>query len=187
MRRQLLPAIRMLLLMTVLTGVMYSLAVTGLAQALWGGRADGSLVVRDGEVVGSELIGQGFTAPEYFHGRPSAVGYDSAASGGSNLGPTNPDLIAIVAERVATYRAENGLASDGAVPVDAVTASSSGLDPHISVRNARLQAPRVAAVRRLPLAEVLALIDRQTTAADLGFLSEPVVNVLMLNLALDAA
>jgi K+-transporting ATPase ATPase C chain len=186
MRRQLLPAIRIFLLMTLLTGVLYTLALTGIAQAVWGGRADGSLVVRNGAVVGSELIGQLFTAPEYFHGRPSAVDYNSAASGGSNLGPTNPDFIATIAERVRAYRAENWLAGDVAIPVDAVTASGSGLDPHISVRNARLQAPRVAAARSLPLAEVLALIDQHTTVADLGFLSHPGVNVLMLNLALDA-
>ena len=187
MRRQLLPAIRMLLLMTLLIGGLYTLAITGIAQAMWGDRADGSLVVRDGTVVGSELIGQVFTAPEYFHGRPSAVDYNAAASSGSNLGPNNPDFIAAVAERVAAYRLENGLADDAVVPVDAVTTSGSGLDPHISVRNARLQAPRVAAERGLALADVLALIDEHTTAADLGFLSDPGVNVLMLNLALDAS
>ena len=186
MRRQVLPAIRMFFLMSLLTGVLYTLAVTGIAQAIWGDRADGSFVVRDGAVVGSELVGQGFTAPEYFHSRPSAVDYNAAASSGSNLGPNNPDYLAAVAERVAAYRLENGLADDVAIPVDAVTASGSGLDPHISLRNARLQASRVAAARGRPLAGVLELIDQHTTAADLGFLSDSGVNVLLLNLALDA-
>jgi K+-transporting ATPase ATPase C chain len=176
----------MLLMLTLITGVLYTLAITGIAQAVWGFRADGSLVTRDGQVVGSELIGQAFAGPEYFHARPSAVDYNAAASSGSNLGPNNPDFLAAVAERVAAYRSENGLADDAPVPVDAVTASASGLDPHISLRNARLQAPRVAAARGLPVAEILALIDENTSAADFGFLSEPGVNVLMLNLALDS-
>jgi K+-transporting ATPase ATPase C chain len=135
----------------------------------------------------SELIGQTFVAPEYFHSRPSAAGagYDGSASSGSNLGPLNQDLLSSVQERVAAYRAENGLNDAVVVPVDAVTASGSGLDPHISVANARLQAPRVADARALSLDEVLALVDDHTDGRSLGVLGEPGVNVVMLNLALD--
>ena len=131
---------------TAICGVAYPLVVTAVAQVGWKDTANGSLIERDGVVVGSELIGQPFSSPEYFHPRPSAAGdgYDGAASSGSNLGPTNPDYLATVAERVAAYRDVNGLGADVLVPVDAVTASGSGLDPHISVRNAKLQAPRVA-------------------------------------------
>ena len=138
-------------------------------------------------VAGSELIGQTFTAPEYFHSRPSAAGagYDGAASSGSNLGPLSPELLASVADRVAGYREENGLSGDVSVPVDAVTASASGLDPHISVANARLQAARVAQARGLTLAVVMGLIDDHTDGRSLGVLGEPGVNVVLLNLALD--
>ena len=149
MRRQLLPSILMLLVMTVVTGFAYTLAVTGVGQLLFGDRAGGSLLERDGQPVGSELIGQSFTSPEFFHPRPSAAGdgYDPTISSGSNLGPQNPDLLASVEERIAAYRELNGLEPDESVPVDAVTASGSGLDPHISVANARLQAPRIAGAR----------------------------------------
>ncbi len=187
MRRQLLPALGMLLVFTVLTGLAYPLIVTGIAQAAFGDKADGSLIERDGELVGSSLIGQPFTEPEYFHPRPSAAGdgYDGAASSGSNLGPTNDDYLASVAERVEAYRETNGLDDDERVPVDAVTAAGSGLDPHISVANARLQARRVADERGMSVDEVMDLIDEHTSSRSLGFLGEPGVNVLELNLALD--
>ena len=183
MRRQLVPALVSFALLTALTGLLYPLVITGAAQVAFPGRADGSLVERDGRVVGSRLVGQRFSGPRYFHPRPSAAGdgYDAMASSPSNLGPTNPLLLAAVRERRARYRAENGAAP----PVDAVTSSGSGLDPHISPANARLQAPRVAAARGLGLATVLALVDRYTQGRSLGFLGEPGVNVLELNLALD--
>lgn len=185
MYRQLPTAALMLLVLTVLTGLVYPLAVTGIAQLVFPAQANGSLILRDGVVVGSRLLAQGFTDPGYFHPRPSAVDFDSADSGGSNLGPGNPALIELIAERAAAYRTENGLPSEAEVPVDAVTASASGLDPHISVANAQLQAPRVAAAREVSQEQVLALIAAHTTARDVGFLGEPGVNVLELNLALD--
>lgn len=190
MRRQLVPALRILAVLTVLCGLLYPLVVTGIAQAAFGDRADGSLVRdADGEVVGSSLLGQAFDDDEWFQPRPSAAGdgYDGASSSSSNLGPTNPELLDAVAERVAAYRKANGLAPDAEVPVDAVTSSGSGLDPHISVANALLQAPRVAEARGLPLDEVLALVDDHTDGRSLGFLGEPGVNVVTLNLALAEA
>jgi K+-transporting ATPase ATPase C chain len=185
--RQLRPAILAVVVFTVVCGFGYPLAVTAVAQVGWGDTADGQLIRQDGVVVGSELIGQPFVSPQYFHPRPSAAGdgYDGAASSGSNLGPTNPDLLATVADRVAAYRAENGLGAAELVPADAVTASGSGLDPEISVRNARLQAPRVASERGVELDEVLAMIDDHTTHRPLGILGDPGVNVVMLNLDLD--
>jgi K+-transporting ATPase ATPase C chain len=187
-RRQLVPAVVAFVVLTVLTGVAYPLAVTGVAQVAFPGRADGSLVERDGNVVGSRLIGQSFTGPRYFHPRPSAAGdgYDAMSSSASNLGPTNEDLLSSVQERVAAYRTENGLSADERVPVDAVTSSGSGLDPHISPANARWQASRVARERGVPLDDVLALVDEHTDGRSLGFLGEPGVNVLELNLALDS-
>jgi K+-transporting ATPase ATPase C chain len=190
MRRQLFPALVMLVVFTVITGLAYPLVVTGIAQGVFNDKADGSLVENaDGEVVGSSLIGQAFTEPEYFHPRPSAAGdgYDASASSGSNLGPTNEEFLAGVEERADAYRDENGLAADAEVPVDAVTASASGLDPHISVANARLQALRVADARDLNFDTVLGLVDDHTSGRDLGFLGEKGVNVLELNLALDEA
>lgn len=187
MRRQIGPALRMLVVMTVLVGIAYPLAVTGVAQALFPHQANGSLVKRDGTVVGSSLLAQASTGAEWFHPRPSAAGangYDGAASGASNLGPTSPTLLHEVAERVAQYRRENALGRDVAVPVDAVTASGSGLDPDVSVANARLQAPRVARARGLSVARVLDLVDRHTDGRPWGFLGERTVNVLDLNLAL---
>ncbi len=188
MRRQLAPALLAFLAFTLLTGVFYPLAVTGFAQVAFPNRADGSLVEVDGAVVGSRLLGQSFAAGRYFHSRPSAAGdgYDGTASSASNLGPTNPDLLNAVAERVAAYRALNGLPDDTVVPIDAVTSSGSGLDPHISPENARLQALRVATERGLERDVVLALVDEHTEERSLGFLGEPAVNVLELNLALDA-
>lgn len=187
MRRQLGPALRMLLVMTVLVGIAYPLAVTGVAQGLFPHRANGSLVTRDGKVIGSSLLAQPFTGAQWFHPRPSAAGsngYDGTASGPSNLGATNPALLHAVADRVTQYRRENGLAPEIAVPVDAVTSSGSGLDPDISVANARLQAPRVARARGVPVSTVLALVGAHTDGRQWGFLGERTVNVLDLNLAL---
>jgi potassium-transporting ATPase KdpC subunit len=187
--RQLRPAIVAMAVFTVILGVAYPLMVTAIAQVGWDDTADGSLIERDGVVVGAELIGQPFVSPQYFHPRPSAAGdgYDGSASSGSNLGPTNPDFLATVGERVAAYRSENGLGDDSLVPVDAVTASGSGLDPHISVRNAHIQAARVADARNMNLDEVLAMIGEHITDRALGIFGDPAVNVLELNLALDGA
>ncbi len=248
MRRQLLPALLMLVIFTVITGLVYPLVVTGVAQTAFNDKANGSLIKVDGKVVGSRWIGQPFTDANYFHPRPEADGYVPGAQGGgtysygSNYGPTNPALIGnmpgvnmtdatnpyatpndpycvpvqskdangntisdssgnpvydkntdgtyvcnsdTVPERVLAYRSENGLATDTQVPVDAVTASGSGLDPEISVINARLQAPRVAKERSMDVQAVLKLVDKYTDGRDLGFLGEPGVNVLELNLALD--
>lgn len=248
MRRQLLPALTMILVFTVLVGFVYPLVLTGIGQVAFNDKANGSLITQDGQVIGSRWIGQPFTDANYFHPRPAADGYIAGAQGGgtysygSNYGPTNPALIGnvpgvnmdgdtnpyatpddpycvpvestdadgnaiaddagnavydtnddgtyvcnsdTVPQRVLAYRAENGLSSDTLVPVDAVTASGSGLDPHISVANARLQAQRVADERGLDLDRVLELIDEHTDGRDLGFLGEPGVNVLELNLALD--
>ena len=187
LRRQLAPAVVAFLAFTLATGFAYPLVVTGVAQVVFPHRADGSLVERRGQIVGSRLIGQAFAGNRYFYPRPSAAGdgYDAMASSASNLGPTNPALLRAVRQRVREYRRENGLAPGQVVPVDAVTASASGLDPDISVANARLQAARVARARGLPVAEVQSLISRHTSGRSLGFLGEPVVNVLELNLALD--
>lgn len=186
--RQLRPALTALAVFTVLCGVVYPLLVTGVAQVAFHDKANGSLLRRDGVVIGSALLGQQFSSPEYFHPRPSAAGagYDAGASSGSNLGPHNPALLDAVQQRVDAYRQENGLSADVLVPVDAVTASGSGLDPQISVANARLQASRVAAARGLPVDTVLQQISRHTTGRDLLVLGDPGVNVLQLNLALDA-
>lgn len=184
MRRQLLPALRMLGVMTLLTGLVYTAAVTLVTQGVLGHQADGSLLERGGVVVGSELLGQPFETAGYFHPRPSVVGYDPSLSGASNLGPSNPDHLAAVEARASEYREINGLDAATPVPVDAVTTSASGLDPHISVANARLQAQRVARERGLAVEEILGLIDRQTSGASVAYLSDPAVNVLLLNLAL---
>jgi len=171
----------------IILGGIYPLLSWGLAQALFPARANGSLLVRDGRVVGSSLIGQGFRSPAYFHPRPSAAGdgYDAEQSGGTNLGPLSKALVEAVRARAAAYRAENGLPSDAPVPADAVTASASGLDPHISPENARLQAPRVARARGLSEAEVLRRVEAAIEGRTLGVLGEPRVNVLRLNLSLD--
>jgi len=187
--RQLRPALLTLVVFTLVTGVAYPLLVLGIGQVGFHDEVNGSLIERDGTVVGSELMGQGFAAPEYFHPRPSAAGagYDGAASSGSNLGPTNPDYLAMVDERAIAYREDNGLPADAEVPADAVTASASGLDPHITLANARLQAARVAQERALPLGVVLDLVDEHLEDRPLGVLGDPGVNVLELNLALDRA
>ncbi len=166
---------------------LYPLVSWLLAQGLSPGRANGSLIKRDGAVVGSSLIGQGFFGPEYFHPRPSAAGqgYDAGRSGGTNLGPLSKNLVETVQKRIDAYRAENGLAASAPVPADAVTASGSGLDPHISPENARVQATRVARARGLSEAVVLARIEALTEGRTLGILGQPRVNVLRLNLALD--
>jgi len=167
---------------------LYPLVVFGISQALFRDQANGSLIVdKNGTVHGSKLIGQQFTADKYFQSRPSAAGngYDATSSGGSNLGPTSSNLVATISQRIADYRTQNGLATNALVPADAVTASGSGLDPHISLRNAELQAPRVAKARNLSVEKVLALVRANTDPASLGFLGEPGVNVLKLNLALD--
>ena len=173
-------------LVVLLCGV-YPLVSWGLAQAFFPGKANGSLILNHGAVAGSGLIGQKFSGPSYFHPRPSSAGegYDAGQSGGSNLGPLSKTLIEAVRRRVAEYREENGLADGTPVPADAVTASGSGLDPHISPENARLQAPRVARARGLSVDEVLARVRASTEGRTLGFLGEPRVNVLELNLALD--
>jgi len=178
----------MTIALIVLLGLAYPIAMTGVAQALFRSRADGSFVRSGGAVVGSELIGQGFTQPKYFHPRPSAAGngYDATASSASNLGPSNPQLLSSVADRARAYRSENGLAASAAVPVDAVTASGSGLDPDISVANADDQAARVARARGLDPPAVTALIRSHTKSRPLGILGEKTVNVLELNLALDS-
>jgi K+-transporting ATPase ATPase C chain len=185
--RQLRPAFLTVILFTLICGVAYPLLSTAIGQIAFSNKANGSLIKRDGVVVGSKLIGQPFTAAQYFHPRPSAAGsgYDGSASSGSNLGPTSPDLIAAVKDRVAAYRTENGLAPDALVPVDAVTASGSGLDPHISVANARLQIPRVARERGIDESVVATLVDKYTDGRQLLVLGEPGVNVVELNLALD--
>jgi K+-transporting ATPase ATPase C chain len=188
MRRQLFPALMMTIALTILTGLLYPLVVTGVAQGLFASRANGSLVKVNGKVVGSSLLGQNFTETKYFQPRPSAAGadgYDGLSSGASNLGPSNPALLKTVAQRVVAYRRLNGMAPNATVPVDAVTASASGLDPDISIANADIQARRVARVRSLPLATVLGAVARHTENRQWGFLGERVVNVLELNLDLD--
>src|SRR6266705_4518140 len=168
---------------------LYPLVVFGISQALFHDKDNGSLIVdQDGTVRGSKLLEQGFTADKYFHPRPSAAGngYDASNSGGSNLGPTSQKLNDAIKERIKAYREENGLKETDAVPADAVTASGSGLDPHISLRNAELQTARVANARSLGEDKVRGLIQQSIDRADLGFLGEPGVNVLQLNLALDA-
>ncbi|MDD5564828.1 MAG: potassium-transporting ATPase subunit KdpC [Thermoanaerobaculaceae bacterium] len=188
MRSQLRPALVLLVALHVLTGLVYPLAVTGVAQVVWPAEAGGSLVAVNGRARGSRLIGQPFSSPGYFWGRPSAtspVPYDASASSGSNLGPTNPALLELVRARIAALRAADPTLK-GPIPVDLVTASASGLDPDISVAAALVQIPRVARARGIGEAGVRALVERHAVAPTLGLLGEPRVNVLLLNLALDA-
>lgn len=182
------PAVLSTLVLAGVTCGAYPALITGAAQILFKEKAHGSLIVdKDGRVRGSQLLGQSFTAPQYFHPRPSAAGsgYDAASSGGSNLGPTSQKLNDQIKERIAAYRTLNGLTDQTPVPADAVTASGSGLDPHISARNAELQAARVAKARQMPLEKVKELIGANIDGPSLGFLCEAGVNVLELNLALD--
>jgi potassium-transporting ATPase KdpC subunit len=168
----------------------YPLIVFGISQTFFRDKANGSLIVdRNGTVRGSKLLGQGFADAKYFHPRPSAAGngYDASNSGGSNLGPTSRKLNDAIKERIAAYRAENGLSESEPLPADAVTASGSGLDPHISLHNAQLQIPRVAKARGLSEEKVRELMQQNTDWRDVGVLGEPGVNVLQLNLALDSA
>ena len=188
LRKQLRPAILMTLILCVITGFIYPGVVTGLAQLIFPRQANGSLVTVNGRVVGSELIGQPFTRPEYFHPRPSAAGngYDATASAGTNKGPTDRKL----ADSLIGPRADSLVAAGvarGSIPTDAVTASASGLDPHISPANADLQVARVAKARGVDSAAVRRVLDAHVEGRQLGFFGEPRVNVLMLNIALDSA
>ena len=179
------PAFSLLILFTVVTGIIYPFAVTGVSQLIMPDKANGSLITRDGKVVGSELIGQAFAAPEYFWSRPSATSakpYDAAGSGGSNLGPTNPAHIEAIKLRIGALKSSNEAAP---IPVDLVTASASGLDPHISAAAAEYQVARVARARKLPVAQVTTLVVEHTEKPLLGFIGEARVNVLKLNLALN--
>jgi potassium-transporting ATPase KdpC subunit len=189
MRSEFRPAIVMILTLTFLTGVAYPLAVTGIARLAFPSQAHGSLLARDGHVVGSRLVGQAFDRPEFFWGRPSAtapVPYNAGASSGSNLGPLNPALADAVKARIAALRAADSTAT-GPVPVDLVTASASGLDPHISPAAAEFQVARVARARGVTESEVRAAVARHTEGRTFGLLGEPRVNVLELNLDLENA
>jgi potassium-transporting ATPase KdpC subunit len=197
MLKQLRTALLMIVFMTILTGLAYPLVMTGVSQVVFPAQASGSLIVREGRVIGSDLLGQGFvdpvsgsTLPGYFRGRPSAAGAlddGTIVSSGSNLGPTNQALIDRVEADVAAIRRENGLPADAAIPVDLVTASGSGLDPHISPAAAALQIPRVARERGLSEDEVRGLVASHTEGRTFGFMGEARVHVLNLNLALDDA
>lgn len=188
MLSELKPAILITLFFTILTGLLYPLAVTGAAQALFHKQANGSLIERDGKLVGSELIGQAFAGPKYLHPRPSAAGsgYDAANSSGSNLGPTNPALSDRLIKDAAQFRKDNP-DYKGNIPADAITTSGSGLDPEITPANAMAQSARVAKARGVSLDAVQRVIADHTQARELGVLGEPRVNVLRLNLALDQA
>jgi len=185
MKKNFLTAIWFTLVTTVIFGLIYPLAVTGMAQLLFHDKANGQLIKRDGKLIGSRIIGQAFTEPGYFHSRPSAAGsgYDPTASGGSNLGPTNKNLLERVRGDVQKLHAEN---PNAPIPVDLVTTSGSGLDPDISPDAAEFQIPRVARSRNMTPEDLRSLVDKHTKGRDLGFLGEPRVNVLELNLELDS-
>jgi K+-transporting ATPase ATPase C chain len=188
--QDILSAIMATVLLAVVCCGLYPIVVWGFSQALFSHQANGSLIeTADHQRIGSEWLGQGFTLPKYFHPRPSAAGngYDAANSSGTNLGPTSQKLMDAVKQRVADYRKENNLAPGTLVPCDAVTSSGSGLDPHISVQNALVQAPRIAATRHMSIDAVKAEISKSTEAPSFGILGDPAVNVLTLNLALDKA
>jgi potassium-transporting ATPase KdpC subunit len=181
-------AIKMVIVLTLLTGIAYPIVMVGLAHLLFPHQAEGSLIYRDGQPIGSELIGQNFSLPKYFHPRPSAAGdkgYDASNSSGSNLGPTNKTLIDTVRSRVSTLREHEAGINHGEVPVDMVTASGSGLDPEITLAAAQVQVPRIAKARGLSEDAVRSLIAAHTRGRVLGVLGEPGINVLELNLALD--
>lgn len=178
-------AIRLFLVFSILTGLVYPLLVTELAQNLMPEKAKGSMLTVDGRVVGSELIGQEFVSPGYFHGRPSAVGYAANGSGASNLGPTSAKLIEQTGQRVKEIRQENNLSEDAPVPADSVLASGSGLDPHISLEAAIVQVPRIAKTRGMNQSEVQDLVRRNMESSQLSILGQERLNVLKLNLALD--
>jgi len=187
MWQQIAPAFRMMLVLTVLTGLLYPGVVTGLCQVFFHDQANGSLVVANGRVVGSSLIGQNFKKPEYFQPRPSAAGndgYDPTASGAANYGPINQKLADRVKDSVAAFRKANPDYT-GPIPADLVTASASGLDPHVSPASADAQAARIAKARGITVKQVRDLVERHTESRDLGFLGEPRVNVLAINVALD--
>jgi K+-transporting ATPase ATPase C chain len=188
MLSELKPAILITILFTVLTGILYPLAVTGIAQGIFPRQANGSLIEHNGKVIGSELIGQNFSKPEYFHPRPSAAGngYDAANSSGSNLGPTNQALADRLTKDAAQFRKDNPDFT-GPIPSDAITASASGLDPEITPANAMAQSARVAKARGVSADAVAKLVADNTQQRDLGVLGEPRVNVLKLNLALDSS
>ncbi len=188
MLRQVISAVRVFVILTVLTGLLYPLVIWGVAQTVFPNQANGSLLARQGRLVGSELIGQAFEGPSYFHGRPSAAGtngYDAAGSSASNLGPTNRDFLNQVRDRAAAVLSENALTASAETPADLVTASASGLDPHISPDAAYLQVPRVAKARRLSERTVQQLVKAAIEGRQLGFMGEPRVNVLRLNISLD--
>jgi potassium-transporting ATPase KdpC subunit len=184
MKSQIRPALVTLLFFTILTGVLYPLTVTAVAQAVFPSQANGSLITVNGRTLGSELIAQPFDNPRYFWGRPSAAGYNASASSGSNLGPTNPALLEAVQARIAALQAADPT-NTAPIPVDLVTTSASGLDPHISVAAALYQVARVAQARGLDEAQVKALVEKYTENRQFFLLGEPRLNVLMLNLALD--
>ncbi len=185
MKREIRRAFLVLVFFSILTGCLYPVFMTAVSRVFFPYRAGGSIIMFQGKMVGSELIGQNFTKPEYFHGRPSRMNYNAGNSGGSNLGPTNATLVKCVQERADSFRSENGLSKERPVPADMLLESASGLDPHISLESALLQARRVSAARRLSENEVAALVRESEEKPLLGFLGRTRVNVLKLNMRLD--